>query len=237
MTNRRNFLANSLGILSVANLSRISSNEKKLKVLCIGGHPDDPESGCGGTLSKFSAQGHSVTVAYLTTGEANVSGKNLEEAAKVRKLEAENACKIMKAKPIFLGQIDGATFVNAEWRKKVRDFIKSENPDIVFAHWPLDTHPDHVAASIMTHDAWNALGKTFKLSYFEVCAGDQTQLFHPNEYVDITDFQEQKRKAVYCHISQGPADIYACGHTASEDFRGRELGVKAAEAFITMPMK
>ena len=40
-----------------------------------------------------------------------------------------------------------------------------------------------------------------------------------------------------CHKSQDPPGIYACGHTAMEDFRGRELGVKAAEAFIYMTGK
>jgi hypothetical protein len=46
--------------------------------------------------------------------------------------------------------------------------------------------------------------------------------------------QEQKRKAVYCHTSQDPPGIYACGHAAMEEFRGRETGVKAAEAFVNM---
>ncbi|MEJ7683696.1 MAG: hypothetical protein WKG06_38720 [Segetibacter sp.] len=58
--------------------------------------------------------------------------------------------------------------------------------------------------------------------------------FHPTDYIDITDTQELKRKAVFCHTSQEPPGIYNCGHAAMEEFRGRELGVKAAEAFICM---
>ncbi len=74
----------------------------------------------------------------------------------------------------------------------------------------------------------------FLLYFFEVCAGEQTMTFHPTDYVDITDTQELKRKTVYWHTSQDPPGIYNCGHAAMEDFRGRELGVKAAEAFICM---
>ena len=59
-------------------------------------------------------------------------------------------------------------------------------------------------------------------------------VFKPSDYVDISSSQEQKRKALYCHVSQDPPGIYGCGHTAMEDFRGRELGVKAAEGFVRM---
>ena len=38
----------------------------KLKVACVGAHPDDPESGCGGTLARYSQAGHRVTILYLT---------------------------------------------------------------------------------------------------------------------------------------------------------------------------
>ena len=58
--------------------------------------------------------------------------------------------------------------------------------------------------------------------------------FVPTDYVDIGDTQEQKRKAVYCHTSQDPDSIYSCGHAAMEEFRGRELGVKAGEGFVRM---
>ena len=57
---------------------------RTLKVLCVGGHPDDPESGCGGTLSRYAELGHSVTVLYLTRGERGIRDKALEEAAKIR---------------------------------------------------------------------------------------------------------------------------------------------------------
>jgi hypothetical protein len=52
--------------------------------------------------------------------------------------------------------------------------------------------------------------------------------------VDITETQAKKRQALYCHVSQDPPGIYQCGHAAMEDFRGREMGVAAAEAFIRM---
>ena len=119
-----------------------------MKVVCVGGHPDDPESICGGTLAKFAAAGHDVTIIYLTRGEAGIEGKSHDEAADIRSKEAVAASKILNAKPVFAGQIDGDSIVNNEWVIKMQQLLATEKPDIVFTHWPIDTHKDHQAASL-----------------------------------------------------------------------------------------
>src|SRR5262245_34968881 len=83
-----------------------------LRVVCVGAHPDDPESGCGGTLARYAQLGHRVSVIYLTRGEAGIAGKSHKEAADIRTAEAESACKLLGARPLFAGQVDGATEVN-----------------------------------------------------------------------------------------------------------------------------
>ena len=70
-SSRRKFLQQSisgLGVLAVPAGLQAATNKpvKKMKVVCVGGHPDDPESICGGTLAKFAAAGHDVTIIYLT---------------------------------------------------------------------------------------------------------------------------------------------------------------------------
>ncbi len=248
-TSRRKFISNASLLAPGLSLSAFAGNTppgKKWSVVCVGGHPDDPESGCGGTLSKLANAGHQVTVIYLTRGEAGIAGASHTDASVTRTREAELACKIMNAKPIFAGQIDGDTVVNNEWTSKVRKLIETQNPDIVFTHWPIDSHKDHQAASMMTIQAWMQGGKKFQLYFFEVCLGDQTHIFKPTDYIDITEVREQKRKAVYCHTSQNPAGIYEandCNHKKMEEFRGMEINVAAAEAFVkcgpldlTMPL-
>ncbi len=54
------------------------NNEKK-KIVCFGGHPDDPESSYGGTMAKLAGKEHDVSVIYLTTGEAGIEGKNMQK--------------------------------------------------------------------------------------------------------------------------------------------------------------
>ena len=72
---RRAFVRNSLGLAAsavwLASQTRAlaaegnSSPTKKIKIVCVGGHPDDPESGCGGILALYSQAGHSITPEHL----------------------------------------------------------------------------------------------------------------------------------------------------------------------------
>ncbi|MBS1500920.1 MAG: PIG-L family deacetylase [Bacteroidetes bacterium] len=241
-TSRRDFVkagAAGLGLLTLPGIlqAQPASPAEKKKIVCFGGHPDDPESGCGGTLARLANMGHDVTIVYLTTGEAGIEGKSHAEAAAIRKQEAINASAVLKAKPVFAGQIDGDTIVDNTWLAKIQKIIADEKPDLVFTHWPVDSHKDHQSASLLMIQTWVRSSKKFPLYFFEVCTGEQTMGFRPTDYVDITETQEQKRKSVYCHVSQDPPGIYGCGHAAMEDFRGRELGVKAAEAFVYMTGK
>jgi LmbE family N-acetylglucosaminyl deacetylase len=235
---RRQFVKNAtagLGLLSLPEILQAKgSPDNQLSVVCVGGHPDDPESGCGGTLARFSAAGHHVTIIYLTRGEAGISGKSHNDAAAIRTRESLEACKILGTRAVFAGQIDGDTVLNNEWVGKLQEMLYIEKPDIVFTHWPIDSHKDHQVASLLTIQSWIRKDNKFSLYFFEVCTGEQTMVFKPTDYVDITGTQEQKKKALYCHLSQDPPGIYQCGHAAMEDFRGRELGVKAAEGFVRM---
>ncbi|MEN2282775.1 PIG-L family deacetylase [Algoriphagus sp. SE2] len=220
--------------LSVLAQTNLGEQDTKLKVICVGGHPDDPESGCGGTLAKLSSNGNDVKVLYLTRGEAGIEGKSNSEAATIRTKEAEAACAVLNVQHSFLGQVDGNTMVNNEWIGRMTEFMENEKPDLVFTQWPIDSHRDHQAASILTIQAGLRTKQKFQIYFYEVCAGEQTMTFHPTDYVDISNEQEIKRKALFCHLSQDPAGIYACGHESMEKFRGMEAGVSAAEAFIKL---
>ncbi len=211
-----------------------TASVRKWDVVCVGGHPDDPESGCGGALALYSGLGHSVTVIYLTRGEAGIAGRSHEQAAAIRTAECQAACKILGAKPVFAGQIDGATVVDAKAAETLSRLIAAERPDIVFTQWPIDTHPDHQAASVLAFRAWLAGGRRWELYYYEVNRGSQTTAFHPTDYVDITAVREKKKAALFAHKSQNGEEIYRRYHEPMENLRGRETGCAAAEAFVRL---
>ncbi|MGZ3751893.1 MAG: PIG-L deacetylase family protein, partial [Mucilaginibacter sp.] len=199
---RRDFVKTTvagIGLLTLPQLLHAGPNKPgdKKKIVCFGAHPDDPESGCGGTLARLAVKGHDVTIIYLTTGEAGIPGKSHNESAAIRKQEAINACAILKARPVFAGQIDGDTIMDNAWLIKVQKLLADEQPDIVFTHWPIDSHKDHQIASLLMIQTWVRSAQKFPLYFFEVCTGEQSMGFRPTDYVDISATQEQKRKAVY----------------------------------------
>lgn len=169
---------------------------------------------------------------YLTRGEAGIKGLAHEEAAKIRMKEANEANIILKTKPIFFGQIDGDTEIIKEWYVKMINILKTESPDIVFTHWPIDTHRDHRICSMLVYDAWLNVGQKNALYYYEVMTGVQSQNFHPTNYVDITSVIETKWKSCFIHKSQKIEEMYADSHGNMEIFRGMEYNCKYAEAFV-----
>lgn len=222
-------------ILGIPDLSvaapppRVAS--QKLKVVVAGGHPDDPESGCGGTIARYADAGHDVVALYLTRGEAGIPGTSHEDAARIRTGESEDASAILGARPFFFGQIDGSSEVSNRWYDAMHDFLMREKPDLVFVQWPIDTHRDHRTASLLVYDACMRLNPRPALFYYEVMTGDQTQTFHPSHYVDISAVEPKKRKAVFAHKSQKPEEWYSA-HEQMSRFRGLEFGCEHAEGFV-----
>ena len=233
---RRGLLGRSASVAAVAaapltTFAADTPHDRKLKIIVAGAHPDDPESAAGGTMARYADLGHDVVALYLTRGEAGIRGKSHDEAAAIRTEESKKACEILKARPIFAGQIDGSTEVNVARYDDYRKRLDAERPDLVFTHWPIDTHRDHRAVSLLTYDAWLRLDKPFALFYFEVMTGTQTQCFRPTHYVDITATEQRKRDACFAHASQDPPHFYDM-HSVMNQFRGMEHGCKYAEAFV-----
>jgi LmbE family N-acetylglucosaminyl deacetylase len=205
---------------------------KKLHIVCLGAHPGDPEFGCGGTMAAFADAGHAVTFIYLTRGEAYDSNISYDSAAAIRTKEAEAACRILDAKPVFAGQVDGNTTLDKAAGEKITHLITSEEPDLLFTQWPLDSHPDHQVTGMLALRAWTASAKKFPLYFYEVNTGSETMVFTPTDYVDITAVRDRKMAAMYAHKSQSPKETYEGWFRTMEEFRGLEAGVKAAEGFI-----
>ena len=51
-----------------------------MHLVVLGAHPDDPESGCGGTIIKHRRDGDRVTVLYATSGPKGIREKPEAEA-------------------------------------------------------------------------------------------------------------------------------------------------------------
>ena len=240
--NRRRFLqattaaAGTLPTLATAaNTLSEAAAPKRLRVICVGAHPDDPESGCGGSLKLYVDEGQEVMAVYLTRGEAGIPGTPHDQAATIRTAECEAACRLLGVQPYFAGQIDAATEITPRAAEAFAELLVKLNPDVVLAQWPLDTHNDHaIAGTLALRTCLSKLPKA-SLYFYEVYTGFQTLAFHPTDYVDITTTRDLKKRATYEHKSQKPETWYP-HHEEMEKFRGAEAQVTAAEAYVRLPL-
>jgi LmbE family N-acetylglucosaminyl deacetylase len=207
---------------------------KTLHVVAVVAHPDDVESGCGGTLARYAEAGHKVTIVHLTRGELGIEGQPPDVTARTRTAEANEAGRVLGAKVVFAGQVNGqveATNGRAEELKKI---LLAEAPDVVFAPWPFDTDFEHQLASALTLRVYLAIPHDAPLYYYEIDTGANTLGFPPSTYVDISTVRDKKVEALKAHASQSFVNLYEKHDEKIEAFRGRELGVFAAEAFAVL---
>jgi len=219
---RRTFVGSLCGALAAA---------EPLKIVVAGGHPGDPEYGCGGTIARYTSLGHSVTLLYLNRGEKSCPAAEDDPGSSVRVPEARKACGILHAKAAFVSQCDGHAVVDAAHQEEFRAMLAAEKPDVLFTHWPVDGHADHRAIASLSYDAWSKSGKGFALYFYEVSDGEDTQMFTPTDYVDISSTEDTKKAACYAHASQAPDKFYALQFAVTR-YRGIESGCRQAEAFI-----
>ena len=203
--------------------------QDRLKIVVTGGHPGDPECGCAGTIARYTDLGHEVVLLYLNRGEGYCQGHDPDQCGVVRAAEARKACEILKARPIFAGQYDGRAIVDTAHYEEFRRLLESEKPDIVFTHWPIDRHRDHRALSTLALDAWWQGGKKSALYFYEVA--DDTAMFSPTEFVDISGVELHRHAACYVHASQQPDHWYP-RQVELTRFRGTQSGFPQAEAFV-----
>jgi N-acetylglucosamine malate deacetylase 1 len=199
---------------------------RKLKVIVTGGHPGDPEYGCGGTIARYTDLGHEVILLYLNKGEWPPRDAGLSRVA-----EAKKACEILKARPLYADQFNSQAVVDGAHYETFRKILEAERPDAVFTHWPIDNHADHRAISNLVYGAWVKMKKRFALYYYEVSNGEDTVQFSPTHYVNITETEPRKRLACYAHASQTPDRYYALQEQVTR-MRGLESGHKQAEGYI-----
>jgi N-acetylglucosamine malate deacetylase 1 len=201
----------------------------KLKIMVTGGHPGDPECGCGGTIAKYSDLGHDVVLMYLNRGQAYCSDPAVKDCGAIRTAEAEKACGILKARAAFAGQYDGKAIIDPEHYEEFRKLFDGENPNAVLAQWPIDKHRDHRALSNLVLDAWMESGKRAAFYYYGIA--EDTMMFTPAEFLDISAVEPQKRAACFAHASQQPEKWYPLEAEMTR-FWGTESGFAHAEGFL-----
>lgn len=222
-----------------------------MNILALVAHPDDAEILCAGTLARYVADGHAVTLAIYTDGSMGDRTVTPTELAATRRAEAEEAAEMLGARLRWGGIVDEHVFPDAEQRRRVIDLLREADPDVVFTHHPEDYHPDHRHLAQLVFDAYFQKGLPFIPGQQQPAARfGETQVYYldtvggighlPTEYVDITSVMELKRRVLRCHRSQFQAmsDLARCDLEQLVEiqsrFRGLAAGCAYAEAFTRL---
>ena len=185
---------------------------KKLNVLIIGAHPDDPDK-IGGCAYKWAQSGHNVMMVSLTNGDAGHQSLKAEELAKIRRVEARKAGEVIGIRYITLDNHDGQLMPTYENRLQVIRVIREHNADLVIFPRPYDYHPDHRYTGVLVLDA--AYMVTVPTILPEVPHLKRNPMFlfmsdgfiHPEPFaadvaIDIDDVIEKKMDMYHQHTSQ-----------------------------------
>ncbi|MGI8965066.1 MAG: PIG-L deacetylase family protein, partial [Limisphaerales bacterium] len=125
-----------------------------MNILAIGAHPDDIELNCAGTLARYAAEGHSITMAVFTSGNMGDLKIPPDELSAIRKGEAEASAEILQARLLWPGVDDELVFSNETQRAIMIDLLREADPDVIITHSPTDYHPDHRYVSQLVFDSY-----------------------------------------------------------------------------------
>ncbi|HKR28683.1 MAG TPA: bacillithiol biosynthesis deacetylase BshB1 [Acidobacteriaceae bacterium] len=215
------------------------------EVLAIAAHRDDVEQTCGGTLLRMRSLGVTTAILDLTRGEAGTRGSAEDRAA-----EAAEAARILGVSwREALDIPDGRVENTWENRLKIVEVLRRVRPRVVILPYWTGRHPDHYTSSILGYEACFLAGlakidtgtaphRPFKIIYASLYAD-----VRPSFVVDITDFIEDRHRALMAYKSQYANQSAGSGlFVPEEEIRERTFaearhfgtlaGVRYAEPFV-----
>lgn len=220
-----------------------------MKYLIIAAHPDDEALGCGGSMSKWSKNGHDVHVVIMAEGATSRDQKRdrdsrqneISELAK----SAKQAGKIFGVKSLNLldfpdNRMDSVDLLDVI--KTIENYINKLKPDIIVTHHSSDLNIDHqiIHQAVITACRPQPENSVNLILTFEVPSATEWQSpiigtsFMPNWFEDISETLEDKIKSLEVYKSEirdwpHPRSIKAVEHLAR--WRGASVGCNAAESF------
>ncbi|MTI80468.1 MAG: PIG-L family deacetylase [Firmicutes bacterium] len=216
-----------------------------MNVLVIAPHPDDEILGVGGTIAKHKENGDDVHVCIVTKGMSPMFDE--DSVTKVRN-EALKAYKFLGVNNTIFLDFPAVTLEESPNHKLIAallEVIDKVKPEVVFLPHRGDIHLDHkivfdasmVALRPIREVKVNEIYCYETLSETEWDAPNVTNAFIPNTWVDISNFIDIKKEAMSIFESQ----VHSFPHPRSirslealSEYRGSNMGIKNAEAFITI---
>ncbi len=203
-----------LAALLILATTLTQAQDRKLRIIAIGAHPDDCDIKFAGTAFKMAQAGHAVKFLSVTNGDAGHHEMGGGMLAKRRYLETqESARRAGIGEYEVLDNHDGELTPTVEVRRQIIRSIRRWKADIVIAPRPNDYHPDHRYTGVLVQDAAymvvvpNVTPDVPPLENNPVFLYYQDNFqkpspFRPDIVVALDDVWDRKVNALDAHVSQ-----------------------------------
>lgn len=219
-------------------------------VLVVAPHADDETLGAGGTIARFIQEGRSVSVAVMTGRGKSPHPLFADDVFARIQGEFRKAMSVLGVEKFRFVDLPTTLLSETpqhEVNRVAADVVESYKPDIVLLPFEHDLHRDHgilnYAFRVALRPHLERNRRPHALLSYEVPTETHLQSphlrpsFEPNLWIDVSDHLTRKRDALACFASQitpapGLRSLEAIEALAK--WRGSQIGVRAAEAFMTL---
>ena len=206
-----------------------ATQEKPLRVIAFGAHPDDAElkvGGDGGALGRAGAQGEARRADQRRRRPLRAGRRSAGAAPEGRSRGPPQDARRRDRRPRHPRRRVDA---DLETRKKVAGLIREWQADIVLSHRPWDYHPDHRAVGKLAEDAAVVVAAPFFAPYTPPTNANPIFLFYsdgfqkpyPFDPIIAVGFDEVAEKKWDC-IGDMPSQF-----ADADSWQGRTLAERA----------
>ena len=223
-----------------------------MNILVISAHPDDEVLGCGGSIAKWSKEGHEIHVLIMAEGSTSRDKTRDRESREADLFHlahsAKKAREILGVASVELlsypdNRMDSVDLLDVI--KSIEKKIEKHRSVVIVTHHSSDLNIDHqiIHKAVMTACRPQPDNPVKRILTFEVPSATEWQSptdgspFVPNWFEDISETLELKIKALEAYESEmrdwpHARSTKAVGHLAR--WRGASVGTEAAEAFFLL---
>lgn len=225
--------------------------ERPRRVLTIAAHPDDEILGCGATMAAHAARGDSVSILILGEGlTSRAPTRDAADRAGIPGLQrdAHRAAAAIGVSDVTLldfpdNRFDSVALLDVvKAVEQARDRVR---PDVVYVHHWGDLNIDHRVTFDAVMAAFRPLPEAGPVAVYAYEVPSATgwagpspaMTFIPSHYVSIGAALDRKIEAMEHYESERrtwPHPRAPDALRAWARYRGTQVGVDAAEAFVTV---
>ena len=220
------------------------------RVLVVVAHPDDEVLGCGATIRKLVESGSQVRILILGEGTScryeveQIDTDEVRATIAQRRAFADKAIAVLGVSDSWFGDFPCGRFDTVpviEIGKLIETHIEQFLPDTVMTHHGKDTNSDHRITFSAVIAATRPVPGTCVRTVLSFETPSSTEwrfvdTFQPNLFIEVSNQMNSKISAFDCYFeTEGGAFPFPRspkGLITLARFRGMQVGVEAAEAFV-----